>query len=129
MELNMKPIDRFLAKVSIPQASATQCWVWKASRTQQGYGMFSYQGKSIPAHRFAFKHYVSEIPDSNIVHQVCQNNCCVNPDHLIICTKSESRLKYNSTRIHPDAKKLIQNIKEHRILGEDFEDFGFSKEV
>ena len=125
----MKPIDRFLAKVSMSQASATHCWVWKASRTQQGYGMFSYKGKSIPAHRFAFEHYKGEIPDSNIVHQVCQNNCCVNPDHLVICTKSESRLKYNSTRIHPDAKKLIQNIKEHRILGDDFEDFGFSKEV
>jgi len=129
MKVNMKPIDRFLAKVSIPQSSATHCWAWKASRTQQGYGMFSYQGKSIPAHRFAFEHYKGEIPDKNIVHQVCQNNCCVNPDHLVICTKSESRLKYNSTRIHPDAKKLIQNIKEHGILGEDFDDFGFSKEV
>ena len=125
----MKPIDRFLAKVSMPQSSATQCWAWKASRTQQGYGMFSYKGRSIPAHRFAFEHYKGEIPDKNIVHQICQNNCCVNPDHLVICTKSESRLKYNSTRIHPDAKKLIQNIKEHGILGEDLEDFGFSKEV
>ena len=129
MKVNMKPIDRFLAKVSMPQSSATHCWAWKASRTQQGYGMFSYQGRSIPAHRFAFEHYKGEIPDKNIVHQVCQNNCCVNPDHLIICTKSESRLKYNSTRIHPDAKKLIQNIKEHGILGEDLDDFGFSKAV
>ena len=128
MEFNMKPIDRFLAKVSIPQSSATHCWAWKASRTQQGYGMFSYQGKSIPAHRFAFEHYVSEIPDKNIVHQVCQNNCCVNPEHLIICTKSESRLKYNSTRIHPDAKKLIQSIREYGPV-EDMDDFGFSKEV
>ena len=125
----MKPIDRFLAKVSMPQSSATQCWAWKASRTQQGYGMFSYKGRSIPAHRFAFEHYKGEIPDKNIVHQICQNNCCVNPDHLVICTKSESRLKYNSTRIHPDAKKLIQNIKEHGILGEDLDDFGFSKVV
>ena len=83
MEFNMKPIARFLAKVSIPQSSATHCWAWKASRTQQGYGMFSYQGKSIPAHRFSYEHYKENIPDKNIVHQVCQNNCCVNPDHLI----------------------------------------------
>ena len=90
--------------------------------------MFSYQGKSIPAHRFAYEHFRGGIPDKHIVHQVCQNNCCVNPDHLIICTKSESRLKYNSTRIHPDAKKLIQSIKE-RGPKDHIDDFGFSKEV
>ena len=127
MELNMKPIDRFLAKVRKTN-SGNDCWPWKASRTQQGYGMFSYQGKSIPAHRFSYEHYKEKIPDKNIVHQVCQNNCCVNPEHLIICTKSESRLKYNSTRIHPDAKKLIQSIREYGPV-EDMDDFGFSKEV
>ena len=71
--------------------------------------------------------YKGAIPDKHIVHQVCQNNCCVNPDHLIVCTKSESRLKYNSTRIHPDAKKLIQSIKERGP--EDLDDFGFSSVV
>ena len=123
----MKPIERFLTKISI-QNSGNDCWQWIASRTQQGYGMFSFQGKSIPAHRFAYEHYKGEIPDKHIVHQVCQNNCCVNPEHLIICTKSESRLKYNSTRIHPDAKKLIQNIKEIGPV-DGLDDFGFSKEV
>jgi hypothetical protein len=37
-------------------------------------------------------------------------------------------LKYNSTRIHPDAKKLIQNIK----LGsteDHMDDFGFSNDA
>ena len=122
----MNAIDRFLGKIS--KNSGSDCWQWTASRTQQGYGMFSYQGKSIPAHRFAYEHFKGEIPDKHIVHQVCQNNCCVNPEHLIICTKSESRLKYNSTRIHPDAKKLIQNIKE-RGPEDGLDDFGFSKEV
>ena len=82
----------------------------EASRTQQGYGMFSYQGKSIPAHRFSYIHK-GEIPSGHIVHQTCQNNGCVNPDHLIICTKSESRLKYNSTRVHPDFQKVNTKFK------------------
>ena len=56
-------------------------------------------------------YHKKEIPDKLIVHQICQNNACVNPEHLIVCSKSESRLKYNSTRVHPDAKKLIQNLK------------------
>ena len=122
----MNAIDRFLGKIT-KQDKEDGCWQWTASRTQQGYGMFSFQGKSIPAHRFAYEHYKGDIPDNNIVHQVCQNNRCVNPDHLIVCTKSESRLKYNSTRIHPDAKKLIKDIKERGP--EDMNDFGFSSET
>ena len=105
----MKEIERFLAKID--KNTGSGCWAWKASKTQQKYGMFSYQGKSIPAHRFSYFYYKKEIPDKLIVHQICQNNACVNPDHLIVCSKSESRLKYNSTRVHPDAKKLIQNLK------------------
>ena len=122
----MKEVDRFRTKFS--NSSNTGCWTWIASKTQQGYGMFSYRGKSIPAHRFAYIHYKGEIPSKHIVHQTCQNNGCVNPEHLITCTKSESRLKYNSTRIHPDAKKLIQNIKQG-TTEEHMDDFGFSKDA
>ena len=122
----MKKIDRFLTKIS--KNTGSECWTWTASKTQQGYGMFSYQGKSIPAHRFSYIHHKGNIPWGNIVHQTCQNNSCVNPEHLIVCTKSESRLEYNSTRIHPDAKKLIQNLKFEKR--EDHpEDFGFSEDV
>jgi len=122
----MNAKERFLAKIS--KNKKNKCWEWTASRTQQGYGMFSHEGRSVPAHRFAYLEFSGEIPDKNIVHQICQNNCCVNPDHLIVCTKSESRLKYNSTRIHPDAKKLIQSIKE-RGPSDHIDDFGFSKET
>jgi len=120
----MKPIDRFLTKIV---EGKTGCWEWTAARTQHGYGMFSYQGKSIPAHRFSYIHHKGDIPDGQIVHQTCQNNCCVNPDHLTLCTKSETRLKYNSTRIHPDVKNLIQGIKQMGPINDHLFDFGFSK--
>ena len=73
----MKEVDRFRTKFS--NSSENGCWTWIASKTQQGYGMFSYRGKSIPAHRFAYIHYKGEIPSKHIVHQTCQNNGCVNP--------------------------------------------------
>ena len=121
----MNEIDRFLAKISTNDG---ECWLWKAAKTQQGYGVFSSRGKSIPAHRFAFIHYKEAIPDKYIIHQTCQHNDCVNPEHLICCTKSESRLKYNSTRVHPDAKKLIQQIRIGDVeINRD--DFGFGEDV
>lgn len=121
----MKPIDRFVSKFV---KSKNGCWEWIASRTKQGYGMFSYEGKSIPAHRYSYLHHKGDIPKGQIVHQICQNNCCVNPDHLILCTKSETRLKYNATRVHPDVKNLIQRIKEMGPVNDHLFDFGFSKE-
>ena len=51
----MKEIERFLTKID--KNTGSGCWAWKASKTQQGYGMFSYQGKSIPAHRFSYLHH------------------------------------------------------------------------
>jgi hypothetical protein len=119
----MKTIDRFLSKI---HKESNKCWSWTASKTRQGYGMFSHLGKSIPAHRFSYIHHTGDIPTGYIVHQICQNNCCFNPVLLILCTKSESRLEYNSTRIHPDAKKLIDNIKKSK--SEPINDFGFSSE-
>ena len=56
--------ERFLAKVS--KNKDNKCWEWTASRTQQGYGMFSHNGKSVPAHRFAYLEFSGEIPDKNI---------------------------------------------------------------
>jgi len=121
----MKEIERFLTKIN--KNTGSGCWTWKASKTQQGYGMFSYQGKSIPAHRFSYLHHKGEIPSGYIVHQIWGQNSCVNPEHLIVCTKSESRLDYNSTRVHPDAKKLLQDIRHDK---EDSDaDFGFGTDV
>jgi len=121
----MKEIERFLTKID--KTTGSECWAWKASKTQQGYGMFSYQGKSIPAHRFSYLHHKGEITSGYIVHQICGQNSCVNPEHLIICTKSESRLDYNSTRVHPDTKKLLQDIRYDKE--EPDADFGFGVDV
>ena len=47
--INVKAIKRFEKKI----IKTKDCHFWTASKTKQGYGMFSYEGKSIPAHRFA----------------------------------------------------------------------------
>ena len=38
-----KAIERFEKKILV----TNDCWFWTASKTKQGYGMFSYDGKSI----------------------------------------------------------------------------------
>ena len=49
MKFPQKAIERFNIKVN----KTNDCHVWNAARQKQGYGMFSIDGKSMPAHRFS----------------------------------------------------------------------------
>ncbi len=112
--------------------------------------MFSYDGKSLPAHRFAYLLYKGEIAENMVVHQTCENNACVNPEHLILQTKSQNKRSYSSVRIskemiekesvkylfrlrnlRPDLEKeidlLLQSLNIDKL--EEDDDFGFSKET
>ena len=93
-----KALERFEKKI----LKSNDCWFWTASKTKQGYGMFSYKGKSVPAHRFAYIAYKGAIEHNKIVHQSCNNTFCVNPEHLYLTTKSETRNKFYEMRINPE---------------------------
>jgi len=93
-----KALERFEKKI----LKSNDCWFWTASKTKQGYGMFSYKGKSVPAHRFAYIAYKGTIEHNKIVHQSCNNTFCVNPEHLYLTTKSETRNKFYEMRINPE---------------------------
>ena len=146
MKFPKKAIDRFNSKIN----KSEDCHIWIAARQKQGYGMFSYDGKSLPAHRFAYLLYKGEIAENMVVHQTCENNACVNPEHLILQTKSQNKKSYSSVRIskemiekesvkylfrlrnlRPDLEKeidlLLQSLNIDKL--EEDDDFGFSKET
>ncbi len=146
MKFPQKAIDRFNSKIN----KSEDCHIWIAARQKQGYGMFSYDGKSLPAHRFAYLLYKGEIAENMVVHQTCENNACVNPEHLILQTKSQNKRSYSSVRIskemiekesvkylfrlrnlRPDLEKeidlLLQSLNIDKL--EEDDDFGFSKET
>ena len=145
MKFPQKAIDRFNSKVS----KTENCHIWTAARQKQGYGMFSYDGKSLPAHRFSYLLHKGEIAENMVVHQTCENNACVNPEHLVLQTKSQNKRNYNSVRVskemveresvkylfrlrnlRPDLEKEIDNLLQYLTVKkqEEDDDFGFSKE-
>jgi hypothetical protein len=67
--------------------------------------MFSIDGKSMPAHRFSYLLHKGNIAENMVVHQTCENNGCVNPDHLILQTKSQNKKSYSSVRV---SKEMIE---------------------
>ena len=81
-----KAINRFESKVN----KTENCHIWTAAKQKQGYGMFSYKG---------------DIAENMVVHQTCETNDCVNPEHLVLQTKSQNKKSYTSVRV---SKEMIE---------------------
>jgi hypothetical protein len=63
------------------------CWLWKGSKTQQGYGRFTIARQRYMAHRVALILYKGRVAQPNeMVCHTCDTPACVNPDHLWIGT-------------------------------------------
>jgi len=71
-------IDRFWSKVRI--AGENDCWLWIASKNQDGYGRFRWKKIKRQAHHVAFFLAKGSWP-SYLLHS-CDTPACVNPRHL-----------------------------------------------
>lgn len=84
------PEDRFLDLVELPEEPRSGCWVWLGCRDLAGRGRFSFQGKGVAAHRWAYEHWIGPVPEGLDVVRVCGTERCVNPRHLQPATRRES---------------------------------------
>lgn len=80
--------DRFWSKVSLK--SETECWMWNACKTHQGYGRFMLNGKVRKAHRVSYEMVVGKISEGLCIDHLCRNPSCVNPSHLEPVTGAEN---------------------------------------
>lgn len=93
--------EKFDNKYEIKQSG---CWEWTGYRLPKGYGYINIGGKSTGAHRVSYIIHKGEIPNGMHVHHICENTCCVNPEHLTILTP-EDNLKLNSSPIAINSRK------------------------
>ena len=85
-----------------------------------------------------------------VVHQTCENNGCVNPNHLVLQTKSQNKKSYTSVRvsremiekesikflyrlrnIRPELEREIDSLLALLVTEktEEEDDFGFESET
>ncbi len=92
LELSVDPsladIKRFLSKVKV----SGECWLWKGYVDPNGYGWFCYQGRNVPATRFAYATFKGVIPARHHAHHTdkCPHHNCIRPSHLWAITKKEN---------------------------------------
>lgn len=75
---------RFWSKVKIGEEN--ECWIWEASKSNDGYGWFTYKkNTTIAAHRYSLMLKLNnfDLPTDVQARHTCDTRSCVNPNHLI----------------------------------------------
>lgn len=104
------PMERFTEKIEV-----ADCWHWLAGVDYDGYGIFSFEGRDVRAHRWIYMQLVGDIPADLQIDHLCRNTGCVNPDHLepVPCR----------VNVHRSASPPAHNYaKTHCLRGHPFDE-------
>lgn len=85
----MNDLTRFESRIEKTES----CWNWTGDKHANGFGLFWLNGKNVQAHRLAYEATHGRIPKGKRIEHICNNNKCVNPDHLVLSTEMSEEHK------------------------------------
>jgi hypothetical protein len=81
-ERQARPIEGRMAKY-VERRAPDECWPWRGTMKNEGYGVVSVDGRQHHAHRVAYQlAHPNENIDGLHVDHLCRNRRCCNPAHL-----------------------------------------------
>lgn len=81
----------------------TDCWNWMAALNTQGYGVCGKGRRSegtMLAHRFSYELFFPTVPAGQVIHHLCENSRCVNPDHMTTMTRADHARLHHKGVVH-----------------------------
>ena len=72
------------------------CWEWLGHKTQGGYGVYPFEGRTHTAHRLSYRFAKGPIPTGLEIDHLCRNHGCVNPDHIEAVTHRVNMVRGNT---------------------------------
>lgn len=99
--------ERFWSKID--KKNTDECWNWRAGCFDSGYGQFYANKKSYGAHVFSYElHNNCTIPKNYVVHHICNNRKCCNPNHLAMMPIKEHSALHRGMRGRNQLAKLTK---------------------
>lgn len=122
------PIGPHLEKLTeafwrgVETAGEDDCWIWKKSLTENGYGQISIwlgkSNKTFRASRVSWVIHNGEIPEGYLACHKCDNPKCCNPRHIFLGTNRENVLDSSSKgRTRNGNKGKTHCVKGHPLYG------------
>ena len=80
------------------------CWLWAATKNDDGYGYIYYGRRKLLAHRVSYRWFKGPMPSWLETDHLCRTRACVNPAHLEAVTGLVNLLRSIAARsIQPTA--------------------------
>lgn len=110
----MTATERFFQYV---HKAPSGCWEWTGGLDPNGYGKWSWQGKTIATHRLSYWVHAGPIPEGAVLDHLCRNRKCCNPEHLQPISIAENTLRGESDAAKNKYKQTCG--KGHPLVGEN----------
>lgn len=106
--VNEKALAEF--KKHYTEGDPDACWNWNGDSGGR-YGRFKLDKVWYSAHRFSYTYHKGEIPFGILIRHTCDNQRCVNPNHLKPGTHKDNARDRDNRNRHGNKPSILNRLR------------------